>query len=65
VLVGPPASGKTMFLLGIQQKMKNVFFINATNASGPGIVDKLFSEPDTAVIRRNLKDEYKRSKYAS
>jgi replication-associated recombination protein RarA len=50
VLVGPPASGKTMFLLGIQQNMRNVFFIDATNASGPGIVEKLFSRPDTKII---------------
>jgi replication-associated recombination protein RarA len=50
VLVGPPASGKTMFLLAIQQSMKNVFFIDATNASGPGIVNKLFSRPYTKII---------------
>jgi len=50
VLVGPPASGKTMFLLAIQQKMRDVFFIDATNASGPGIVNKLFSRPNTKII---------------
>jgi replication-associated recombination protein RarA len=50
VLVGPPASGKTMFLLAIQQKMKDVFFIDATNASGAGIVNKLFSRPNTRII---------------
>jgi Holliday junction resolvasome RuvABC ATP-dependent DNA helicase subunit len=50
VLVGPPASGKTMFLLSIQQKMEDVFFIDATNASGAGIVDKLFSRPNTKII---------------
>jgi replication-associated recombination protein RarA len=50
VLVGPPASGKTMFLLSIQKSMKDVFFIDATNASGPGIVDKLFAYPRTRII---------------
>jgi replication-associated recombination protein RarA len=50
VLVGPPASGKTMFLLSIQKNMKDVFFIDATNASGPGIVDKLFAYPQTKII---------------
>jgi len=50
VLVGPPASGKTMFLMAIQQKMRDVFFIDATNASGPGIVNKLFSRPNTKII---------------
>lgn len=50
VLVGPPASGKTIFLLSIQKKMKDVFFIDATNASGAGIVDKLFAYPRTKII---------------
>jgi Holliday junction DNA helicase RuvB len=50
VLVGPPASGKTMFLLSIQKSMKDVFFIDATNASGAGIVDKLFAYPRTRII---------------
>ena len=50
VLVGPPASGKTIFLLSIQKNMKDVFFIDATNASGPGIVDKLFAYPRTKII---------------
>ena len=50
VLVGPPASGKTMLLLSIQKNMKDVFFIDATNASGPGIVDKLFAFPQTKII---------------
>jgi hypothetical protein len=51
VLIGPPASGKTMFLLAIQQSMKkDVLFIDATNASGAGIVDKLFSRPNTNII---------------
>jgi replication-associated recombination protein RarA len=50
VLVGPPASGKTMFLLSIRNKMKDVFFIDGTNASGAGIVDKLFAYPRTKII---------------
>src|ERR671910_3508139 len=50
VLVGPPASGKTMFLLSIQKNMIDVFFIDATNASGAGIVDKLFAYPRTKII---------------
>jgi replication-associated recombination protein RarA len=50
VLVGPPASGKTMFLFSVQKSMKDVFFIDATNASGAGIVDKLFTYPRTRII---------------
>jgi replication-associated recombination protein RarA len=50
VLVGPPASGKTMFLLSIQKNMKDVFFIDATNASGAGIIDKLVAYPRTGIV---------------
>jgi replication-associated recombination protein RarA len=50
VLAGPPSSGKTMFLLSIQQRVEDAFFIDATNASGPGIVDKLFLRPETKII---------------
>ena len=50
VLIGPPASRKTMFLLSIRKSMTDVFFIDATNASGPGIVDKLFTHPRTRII---------------
>jgi replication-associated recombination protein RarA len=50
VLVGPSASGKSLFLLSIQKNMKDAFFIDATNASGPGIVDKLFAYPRTKII---------------
>jgi replication-associated recombination protein RarA len=50
VLIGPPASGKTMFLLSIQKSMPDVFFIDATNASGAGIVDILFAYPRTRII---------------
>jgi replication-associated recombination protein RarA len=50
VLIGPPASGKTMFLLSVQKSMKDVFFIDATNASGAGIVDKLFAYPQARII---------------
>jgi hypothetical protein len=52
VLIGSPASGKTLFLLSIQKNMKNVFFIDATNASGPGIVDKLFTHPQTKMMKK-------------
>ena len=50
VLVGPPASGKTMFLLSIRKNMKDVLLIDGTNASGAGIVDKLFAYPRTKII---------------
>jgi Cdc6-like AAA superfamily ATPase len=46
--LGPPAQVRLCFLC--PSSMKDAFFIDGTNASGPGIVDKLFSLPDTEVI---------------
>jgi hypothetical protein len=50
LLSGPPASSKTLFLLAIQKEVSNACFIDAANASGPGLVDYLFEYPDTSVI---------------
>ena len=50
LLSGPPASSKTIFLLSIQKEVSNACFIDAANASGPGLVDHLFEHPDTQVI---------------
>jgi hypothetical protein len=42
ILDGPPASAKSMFLLQMQRKLKDVYFVDCTNASGPGMVEYLF-----------------------
>jgi replication-associated recombination protein RarA len=43
ILDGPPASGKTIFLLSMQKGLDNAYFVDCTNATGPGMVDYLFS----------------------
>jgi replication-associated recombination protein RarA len=50
LLSGPPASSKTIFLMSIQKEISNACFIDAANASGPGLVDYLFDNLDTQVI---------------
>jgi replication-associated recombination protein RarA len=60
LLSGPPASSKTIFLLSIQKEVSNVCFIDAANASGPGLVDYLFEHPDTHVICIDELDKLKR-----
>jgi hypothetical protein len=42
VLDGPPASAKTMFLLAMKNGLKGVYFVDCTNATGPGLVQYLF-----------------------
>src|SRR5215207_9549072 len=61
LLSGPPASSKTIFLLSIQKEVSNACFIDAANASGPGLVDYLFEHPDTQVICIDEIDKLKKS----
>ena len=39
ILDGPPASAKSMFLLQMQKKLKNAYYVDCTNATGAGIVN--------------------------
>jgi holliday junction DNA helicase RuvB len=41
ILDGPPASAKCMFLIQMQRKLEDVYFVDCTNASGPGMIDYL------------------------
>ena len=61
LLSGPPASSKTIFLLSIQKEVTNACFIDATNASGPGLVDYLFEHPNTQIICIDELDKLKKS----
>ena len=61
LLSGPPASSKTLFLLAIQKEVSNTCFIDAANASGPGLVDYLFDHPDTPIICIDELDKLKKS----
>ena len=53
ILDGPPASGKTVFLLSMQKELDNTYFADCTNAIGPGMVDYLLNH----YVRYLLLDE--------
>ena len=53
ILDGPPASGKTIFLLSMEKELDNAYFVDCTNATGPGMVDYLLSHD----VRYLLLDE--------
>jgi MoxR-like ATPase len=40
---GTPASAKSMFLLEMQKKLDRVYYVDCTNATGPGMVEYLFN----------------------
>ena len=42
LLTGPPATCKTMFLLEMAKRLDKTYFMDATSASGPGMIDYLF-----------------------
>ena len=43
ILDGSPASGKTIFLLSMGKELDNAYFVDCTNATGPGMIDYLLS----------------------
>lgn len=43
IIDGPPATGKTVFLLSMQKRLGNAYFVDCTNATGSGMIDYLFS----------------------
>jgi MoxR-like ATPase len=53
ILDGPPASGKTIFLLSMEKELDNAYFVDCTNATGPGMVDYLLNHD----VRYLLLDE--------
>ena len=53
LLSGPPATSKTAFLLDMLNGLQNAFYVDASGASGPGIIDLLFESK----IRYLLIDE--------
>jgi holliday junction DNA helicase RuvB len=53
ILDGPPASGKTIFLSSMEKELDNAYFVDCTNATGPGMVNYLLSHD----VRYLLLDE--------
>jgi replication-associated recombination protein RarA len=43
LLCGPPASSKTVFLLEMMKGLDNACYIDCTNTTGAGLVDRLFN----------------------
>jgi len=50
LFTGPPATSKTVFFLEMSRELSNSYFIDSTATSDIGIVDFLFSNPDTKFL---------------
>jgi hypothetical protein len=42
ILLSPPASAKTMFIMSLRQHLMNLFYIDGGNTTKTGIIDYLF-----------------------
>jgi len=61
LLVGPPATSKTLFIRCIQDNVKNCVPIDASNASGAGIIDKLYKNKNAKYILFDEIDKLKKN----
>jgi Holliday junction DNA helicase RuvB len=43
LLCGPPASSKTIFLMEMMKGLDNTCYIDCTNTTGAGLIDRLFN----------------------
>lgn len=50
LLVGPPATSKSLLLQCIHEKLKDCVYYDAVNSSGPGIIQDLTNHKNTRII---------------
>ena len=63
LLTGPPSTSKTVFLLDMLNGLDNAYFIDATGASGAGMIDHLFAGKTEYLLIDEI-DKLKRSDQA-
>jgi MoxR-like ATPase len=61
LLVGPPATSKTLFIRCIYENLKNCVYIDVANASGRGIIDNLYNNKNTKYILLDEIDKLKKN----
>ncbi len=64
LLIGPPSSSKTIFLLEMLQGLDDAYFIDAVGSSGAGMVDHLFNS-NTKYLLVDEIDKMKKSDQAA
>jgi putative heme iron utilization protein len=62
LLTGAPATAKTLFLLSMMRYCKHAYFIDASNATGAGVLDQLFgAKTGTKILLLDEIDKLKRN----
>ena len=61
LLIGPPATSKTLFMEQIQEKCNNVCYFDASNTSGPGFLEYLNLHQKSMVLIIDEVDKLKKN----
>ncbi|MGN6347176.1 MAG: AAA family ATPase, partial [Candidatus Nitrosocosmicus sp.] len=61
LLIGPPATSKTLFIRCLHENLKNCVYIDVANASGRGIIDNLSNNRNTKYILLDEIDKLKKN----
>lgn len=61
LLVGPPATSKTLFMTTIQEKSNDVFYFDAANTTGAGLIEQLYQHRTTKKIIIDEIDKLKKN----
>lgn len=61
LLVGPPATSKTLFMTTIQEKCNSVFYFDASNTSGAGLIEELYNNRRTRLVIIDEIDKLKKN----
>ena len=65
LLVGPPATSKTLIMSTIQEKCNNVFYYDASNTTSAGLIAELFYNKNAKLIIIDEIDKLKRNDLSS
>ena len=65
LLVGPPATSKTLVMSTIQEKCNNVFYYDASNTTSAGLIAELFYNKNAKLIIIDEIDKLKRNDLSS
>jgi|SRR5690349_5497912 len=61
LLVGPPATSKTLFVSTIQERCNNTFYFDASNTTGAGLIEQLYQHRTTKMIIIDEIDKLKKN----
>jgi Holliday junction DNA helicase RuvB len=62
LLAGPPASSKTVFLLEMTKALNDTCYIDCTNTTGAGLVDKMFNSTINYLLLDELEKMSKKTR---